>query len=71
MVLNPSLHGCQAIFLVNTYREARESKTVLRLEASLTRLDVIAIDELGYLPIDRAGAENLFGFLVDAMNKQA
>lgn len=48
--------------IVNTYREAREAKTVLRLEASLTRLDVIAIDELGYLPIDRAGAENLFGF---------
>ena len=48
--------------IVNTYREARESKTVLRLEASLIGLDVIVIDELGYLPIDRAGAENLFGF---------
>ena len=48
--------------VVNTYREARETKTVLRLEASLTRLVVIVIDELGYLPIDRAGAESLFGF---------
>lgn len=48
--------------IVNTYREAREAKTVLRLEASLTRLDVIVIDELGYLPIDRVGAESLFGF---------
>ena len=48
--------------IVNTYREAREAKTVLRLEASLERLDVIIIDELGYLPIDRMGAESLFGF---------
>lgn len=48
--------------IVNTYREAREAKTVLRLEGSLTRMDVIVIDELGYLPIDRTGAENLFGF---------
>jgi len=31
--------------IVNTYREARESKTVLRLEASLIRLDVIVTDE--------------------------
>lgn len=48
--------------IVNTYREARDEKTVTRLEASLQRLDLIVIDELGYLPIDRAGAESLFGF---------
>lgn len=48
--------------IVNTYREAREEKTVIRLEASLRRLDLIVIDELGYLPIDRIGAESLFGF---------
>jgi DNA replication protein DnaC len=60
-------YGLQAKFftaagIVNTYREAREAKTILRLEASLVRLDVIVIDELGYLPIDRTGAESLFGF---------
>jgi len=48
--------------IVNTYREAREAKTVMRLEASLKRLDMIVIDELGYLPVDRIGAENLFSF---------
>ena len=48
--------------IVNTYREAREQKTVMRLEASLQRMDVIVIDELGYIPIDRSGAESLFGF---------
>jgi DNA replication protein DnaC len=48
--------------IVNTYREAREAKAVLRLEASLLRLDMIVVDELGYLPIDRSGAESLFAF---------
>jgi DNA replication protein DnaC len=48
--------------IVNTYRESREAKTIMRLEASLKRLDMIVIDELGYLPVDRIGAENLFGF---------
>ena len=48
--------------IVTTYREAREERVVSRLESSLRKLDVIVIDELGYLPIDRAGAESLFGF---------
>ena len=48
--------------LVNTYLEAREERTVLKLEASLRRLKLIVIDELGYLPLDRRGAEHLFGF---------
>ena len=34
----------------------------MRLEASLCRMHLIVIDELGYLPIDRVGAESLFGF---------
>ena len=48
--------------LVNTYLEAREERTILRLEASLKKLKLIVVDELGYLPLDRRGAEHLFGF---------
>jgi DNA replication protein DnaC len=48
--------------LVNTYLEAREQRTILRLEASLKKLELIVVDELGYLPLDRRGAEHLFGF---------
>ena len=48
--------------IVNTYREARADREIVRLESSLRKLDVIVVDELGYLPIDREGAENLFGF---------
>jgi len=48
--------------IVNTYREAREQKVITRLESSLKRLNLIVIDELGYLPMDRMAAEHLFGF---------
>lgn len=48
--------------LVNEYLEAREQRRVLRLEANIARCDLIVVDELGYLPLDKAGAEHLFGF---------
>ena len=48
--------------LVNTYIEAREERQVLRLEKHIGRNDLIVIDELGYIPLDRSGAEHLFGF---------
>jgi DNA replication protein DnaC len=48
--------------LVNTYIEAREERQVLRLEKQIRRNDLIVIDELGYIPLDRVGAEHLFGF---------
>jgi len=48
--------------LANLYREAREERQVLKLEKQIQRLDLIIIDELGYIPLDRHGAEHLFGF---------
>jgi DNA replication protein DnaC len=48
--------------LANLYREAREERQVLKLEKQIQRLDLIIIDELGYIPLDRQGAEHLFGF---------
>ncbi len=48
--------------LVNTYLEAREERQVLRLEANIRRCDVIIVDELGYIPLDKIGAEHLFSF---------
>jgi DNA replication protein DnaC len=53
---------CTAAGLVNEYLEAREERRVLRLEATFRRCDLIVVDELGYLPLERAGAEHLFGF---------
>ena len=48
--------------LVHEYLEAREERRILRLEAAITRTDLIVVDELGYLPLDKTGAEHLFGF---------
>ena len=48
--------------LVNTYIEARQERTILKLEKNIRRCDLIIIDELGYIPLDRIGAEHLFGF---------
>jgi DNA replication protein DnaC len=48
--------------LVNTYIEARQERTILKLEKDISRCDLIIIDELGYIPLDRVGAEHLFGF---------
>ena len=48
--------------LANLFQEAREERQVLRLERQIQGCDLIVIDELGYLPLDRHGAEHLFGF---------
>lgn len=48
--------------LVNLYLEAREQRTVLNLEQAIRRCDLIIVDELGYIPFDRSGAEHLFSF---------
>ena len=48
--------------LANLYREAREERQILKLEKQIQKLDLIIMDELGYIPLDRQGAEHLFGF---------
>ncbi len=48
--------------LANLYREAREERQILKLEKQIQNHDLIIIDELGYIPLDRHGAEHLFGF---------
>ncbi|MHC4144492.1 MAG: ATP-binding protein [Planctomycetota bacterium] len=48
--------------LANTYIEARQERMILKLEKNIQRCDLIIVDELGYIPLDRIGAEHLFGF---------
>ncbi|MCD6393658.1 MAG: ATP-binding protein [Planctomycetes bacterium] len=42
--------------------ETRQERTVLKLEKNIRKCNLIIIDELGYIPLDRMGAEHLFGF---------
>jgi len=51
-----------ATSLATEYEEARDNKTVLKLERAIERRDLIVVDELGYVPLGQRGAENLFGF---------
>jgi DNA replication protein DnaC len=40
--------------------EARDNRTLQRLHKQLERLDLLLLDELGYVPFSKAGAELLF-----------
>ena len=46
--------------LVTQLLEAREERQLQRQHKQLERLDLIVIDELGYVPFSKAGAELLF-----------
>ena len=46
--------------LVTQLLEQCDTKTLQRLHKQLERLDVIVLDELGYVPFSKAGAELLF-----------
>src|SRR5512137_1248930 len=46
--------------LVTQLLEAREERTLQRLQKQLERQDVLLLDELGYVPFSKTGAELLF-----------
>lgn len=46
--------------LVTLLLEQRETRTLQRLHKQLERLDVLILDELGYVPFSKTGAELLF-----------
>ncbi len=46
--------------LVNQLTEARDEKRLLRLQSGLAKLQLLIIDELGYVPLSQTGAELLF-----------
>lgn len=51
--------------LVNELAEASDERTLSRLVARYGRLDLLCLDELGYLQLDRRGAELLFQVLTE------
>lgn len=46
--------------LVTQLLECREERTLKRFHKQLERLDLVILDELGYVPFSKAGAELLF-----------
>ncbi len=49
-----------AAALVNALVEARDERTLLRLQARLAKSQLLIVDELGYVPCAKTGAELLF-----------
>jgi DNA replication protein DnaC len=52
--------------LVTQLLEAREERTLQRLLKQLDRQDLVLLDELGYVPFSKAGAELLFDVVIRA-----
>jgi DNA replication protein DnaC len=55
--------------LVTQLLEAREERVLLRLKAQLARLDLLVLDELGYVPTSKVGAELLFDVISTAYER--
>ena len=49
-----------AAALVNELLEARDDKRLLRFQKQLAKQDLWIVDELGYVPLSKTGAELLF-----------
>lgn len=55
--------------LITQLLEAREERLLLRLKAQLARLDLLVLDELGYVPASKVGAELLFDVISTAYER--
>lgn len=55
--------------LVTQLMEAREDRSLRRLLKQMERLDLIILDELGYVPFSKAGAELLFDVISRAYER--
>jgi len=55
--------------LMTQLLEAREERVLSRLQAQLSRLDLLVLDEFGYVPASQTGAELLFDVISLAYEK--
>ena len=61
----------RAADLVRQLIEARDARELTRLQQRLLRVDVLIVDELGFVPFDRVGGELLFNLLTDRYERRA
>jgi DNA replication protein DnaC len=55
--------------LVTALMEARDERSFLRLKGQLEKLDLLVLDELGYVPASKVGAELLFDVISTAYER--
>ena len=51
--------------------EARDERTLTRLHLRYQRVALLVVDELGFVPFDRAGGELLFNLLADRYEQRS
>ena len=61
----------RAADLVRQLLEARDTREPTGLQQRLLRVDVLSVDELGFVPFDRAGGERLFYLITDRYERRA
>lgn len=59
----------KVIELVTQLIEAREQRQLSRMKAQLAKLDLLILDELGYVPASKVGAELLFDVISTAYER--
>jgi DNA replication protein DnaC len=62
---------CRVTELVTLLLEAREERQLGRLKSQLAKLDLLILDELGYVPASKAGAELLFDVISTAYERSS
>ena len=61
----------RAADLVRDLVEARDERTLSRLHQRYLRVALLTVDELGFVPFDRAGGELLFNLLADRYERRS
>jgi len=61
----------QVTELITHLMEAREDRDLLRLKRQLSKLDLLILDELGYVPASKLGSELLFDVISTAYERMS
>src|SRR3982074_3012700 len=61
----------RAADLVRQLLEARDARELTRLQQRLRRVDVLIVDEVGFVPFERVGGELLFNLITDRYERRA
>ncbi|MCG2808197.1 MAG: IS21-like element helper ATPase IstB [Coriobacteriia bacterium] len=57
--------------LITSLLEAKEERQLLRMRQHLSKLDLLVLDEFGYVPASKAGAELLFDVIATAYERNS
>jgi len=61
----------RAADVVRSLLEARDARELGRLQRRLYQVDLLVLDELGFVPFDRAGGELLFNMLTERYERRS